>query len=179
MVRAILDGRKTMTRRVVDRDWWGVSERGKIQIECNDSGVLKCPYGQPGDRLWVRETFGEEYDYCLHPEMPSAGCEYFHYGWHYAADCTDEHSYSRAGDDMSGFFSGWKPSIFMPRRASRITLEITAVRVERLHDISESDAKSEGEDREGFKRLWDSENAKRGYCWEVNPWVWVIEFKTV
>jgi hypothetical protein len=111
--------------------------------------------------------------------MPSAGCEYFHYGWHYAADCTDEHSYSRAGDDMSGFFSGWKPSIFMPRRASRITLEITAVRVERLHDISESDAKSEGEDREGFKRLWDSENAKRGYCWEVNPWVWVIEFKTV
>jgi hypothetical protein len=67
----------------------------------------------------------------------------------------------------------------MPRRASRITLEITAVRVERLQDISASDAKSEGEEREGFKRLWDSENAKRGFGWEVNPWVWVIEFKTV
>ena len=172
MVRAILDGRKTMTRRVVDRDWWDVCEKGTGgYIECNDSGILKCKYGQPEDRLWVRETF-----------VPHLCCGMHAEEIHYRAD-----GESCPIDGTT--IKRWKPSIFMPRWASRITLEITSVRVERLKDISEADAEAEGVCPNGnqfypkdqykwaFRDLWDSINSARGYGWDVNPWVWVIEFR--
>ena len=130
-----------------------------------------CPYGVPGDRLWVRETF-----YSNGMCKNTMSC-------HYRAT-------------YNGLFTPdtvpwkWTPSIFMPRWASRITLEITGVRVERVQDISEEDARAEGipdEYRAGhriyyrprFKTLWDSINAKRGFGWDSNPWVWVVEFKRV
>ncbi|KKM60010.1 hypothetical protein LCGC14_1546180 [marine sediment metagenome] len=129
----------------------------------------KCPYGQVGDRLWVRETTWRG----------QLGVKPI-----YDADLTDSQR-ADLWDD------GWRkhPSIFLPRRASRITLEITEVRVERVQDISETDCEREGTpmvaprpsgvDRNDFHVLWDSLNAKRGYGWEVNPWVWVISFKVV
>ena len=118
----------------------------------------KYPYGQVGDRLWVRETF-----------------------WAMADGKT---IYYKATVPFPNFPFSWKPSIHMPRWASRITLEITDVRVERLQEISPLDIVAEGYDSFGipsgvfwFKELWDSINAKRGYGWEVNPWVWVISFR--
>ena len=200
MVRAILDDRKTMTRRVINQtpagfrfDGFitdGTKDRGKavfspsenFQYDITGNIKVLCPYGQPGDRLWVRETFcdrnnnGEQ----IKPLYRADGQEYEDGdGWHFEAK--------------------WKPSIFMPRRYSRITLEITNIHVERLQYISEEDAKREGVEsnfdegvvyygplnkghadaRIAFSWLWDSINAKRGYSWESNPWVWVVEFKRV
>lgn len=165
MVRAILRGRKTQTRRVVKRQ----PDRHLFHLECLASGewrdeeisLGKCPYGQPGDRLWVRETFANLGDY----------------GISYRAD-------------SDAFGDTWTPSIFMPRSLSRITLEISAVRVERIDSITDSDAVAEGialrgttrfcgEARIEFKNLWDLINAKRGFGWNANPWVWVIEFRRV
>lgn len=138
-----------------------------------------CPYGKPGDRLWVRETW-----------LPrNNGTRFF-----YRADLDPVEA---AG--ISGMYSdkGWRPSIFMPRWASRITLEIVSVRVERLQDISEEDAKAEGvtggyqgwnipEDRHqwhhphraSYSALWDSINGKK-HPWESNPFCWVIEFRRI
>lgn len=181
MVRAILDGRKTQTRRVVI----GRGEIAVIQQSCgpmvldqyNDvehSGKLvKCPYGEPEDRLWVRETFSPQ------PHL-NAG------------------AYYRATDPLVGV-SKWKPSIFMPRRLSRITLEILSIRAERLQWITEADANAEGIDTsvthpsptgidgfraknyvhasECFADLWRLINGAES--WDLNPWVWVIEFKRV
>jgi hypothetical protein len=129
-----------------------------------------CPYGQPGDRLWVRETFadlidiGGGHNYCA-----------------YKADLKIDSSYED--------HTHWTPSIFMPRWASRITLEITGVRVERVRDITPEDAYQEGmvhnitaseaDCLTPFRELWDSINAKRGYGWDVNPWVWVIGFRRI
>jgi hypothetical protein len=153
MVRTILDGNKTQTRRVV-----------KSKPRHNQE--MACPYGRNGDRLWVRETFGM-LD-CHHGQTV------------YRADGKD-----RFTDIL------WRPSIFMPRWASRITLEITCVRVQPLQDISEFDCIAEGVSpcgHDGFctdqhtcsyKKLWNSINAKRGFAWEKNPWVWVIEFRTI
>lgn len=196
MVREILEGRKTQTRRVIRNvpygdhfgkpliDWplSGIYEEvGKFwletQTDVDDSSrtEIKCPYGQPGDRLWVRETWrqGES----SFGKIP-ANC-------YYRAD-----EYAQDGE-------GWRPSIFMPRWASRIALEITKVRVERVQDIQRTDAIAEGidpwpemkNDGDGqpvqtdsvkeFRRLWDSINAKRGFGWDKNPWVWVVEFKRV
>ena len=141
MVRAILDGRKTMTRRIL------TERHGEY-----------CPYGHPGDFLWVRETF---YNSRMDNSMPT----------HYRADNQDE-----------DFQLIWNPSIFMPRWASRILLEITAVRVERLQKISEDDARAEGVSPETvgpFSELWDSINRKPGRTWADNPFVWVIEFKRI
>ncbi|EML4684956.1 hypothetical protein R0C75_002121, partial [Citrobacter amalonaticus] len=126
-----------------------------------------CPYGDVGDRIWVRETFSPVPDH----EEP-AGCS----ALLYAAD-------------GNGPYGKWVPSIHMPRWASRLTLEITGVRVERLRDLSEDDAKSEGitppscgvlpgwEYRINFRDLWMSIYGADN--WEANPWVWVIEFKVV
>lgn len=210
MVRAILDGRKTMTRRVVKPqplnnrvgmvngayarlpNSWLVN--GSVS-EYHDKGITpprwECPYGQPGDRLWVRETH----------YVQSAGYQ----------DGTGKDIRYRAdmvGDSWDYFrrraFT-WTPSIHMPRWASRITLEVTGVRVERLQDISEEDAIAEGIARDccdegwrnyrakdplyptyglspkaSFNTLWQSLNAKRPGCsWDDNPWVWVVEFQQV
>lgn len=160
MVRAILAGRKTMTRRVVNPQPEDGTDCPYYVGVANDRKARVCPYGSKGTRLWVRETFfnsrGDD-------SMPT----------HYRADENDE-----------DFQLKWKPSIFMPRWASRITLEIESVRIERLHDISEDEAKAEGTEdseigiahRTCFHILWDSINKKRGFGWSENPWVWVIQF---
>ena len=147
MVRAILDGRKTQTRRVMK------SER--------------CPYGVPGDRLWVRETFSTHMritdPYYLPPDYPDEAMG----AWYWADGQPD------CGDWIKP-----KPSIFMPRWASRITLEVVAVRREQLQAISEEDARAEGLiSRQVFREGWDRINAKRGYGWEVNPLVRVVTFR--
>jgi len=176
MVRAICEGRKTMTRRVVQFNkpytwheaWQYVYPHpggGFIFTDaaCPDTVISrmaagregKIPQqGKPGDRLWVRETWAQDLD-----------GEIF-----YAADHLQKPS----------TIDKWRPSIFMPRAVSRIALEINSVRAERLQAISESDAMAEGcptEDYQNFRMLWDSINAKRGYGWSQNPWVWVIQFR--
>ena len=192
MVKAILDGRKTMTRRVI-KGAPGIMLYPQVQdcgvpipelIEAyKNAWLTTCPYGQPGDRLWVREAWAIRDCKPLFAAI-------------FRADCVEDDSSERDGwwidKDRKGeeeFIPGkveWKPSIFMPRWASRITLEITAVRVERVQDIGDEDAEAEGlswcnaaSPRDKFQCLWNSLNAKRGYGWEANPWVWVIAFKRV
>jgi hypothetical protein len=168
MVKAILDGRKTMTRRVIPNapikllDLPGILP--SLIESYKNAWVKTCPYGQTGDKLWVRETWQHN---------PFGGIVY------------------RAGSGIVNCDGrGWKPSIFMPRWASRITLEITAVRVERVQDIDKrdehgqhiiGDAWAEGfrtpNPTAAFVLYWDFLNAKRGYGWDVNPWVWAIMFK--
>ena len=185
MVRAILDGSKTQTRRIMkvqpsseklqlatcidttgnkkhkDKHHW-IQVDG-LNVIHNDDKYFSCPYGYAGDRLWVRETFNN--DWCNKVIYKADGGSAIEAG--YTAE------------------PKWKPSIFMPRWASRITLEITGVRVERLHDISEKDAIAEGtpwndcagNNREGYKLLWESINGAES--WATNPWVWVVEFKVL
>ena len=231
MVKAILDGRKTQTRRVmkpkpeffdkgegINSNWfvewchpktgcligeWGESEAAPAEV------IGCCPYGQPGDRLWVRESFqlakatgsvGDEWvgDELLEWEGPlpktKPGVNTFPAGMGFEWEV-----YYKA-DKEPAPVHWWRPSIFMPRWASRVTLKIVNVRVERLQDISKDDAKAEGvsniwkwdkarnaEHPEHFVRgvlnpyianysvLWDEINGKG--AWVLNPWVWVIEFK--
>lgn len=192
MVRAILDGRKTQTRRVVKPQPNKATENTReIRFELNSDvwhclrfchdhlqphdEIIKCPYGVPGDRLWVRETWATdmELDDCR------AARE----------DAMDSYDglYYRAGE-ISPDTLCWRQPIHMPRWASRITLEVVSVRVERVQDISWEDAQAEGCWRSKnpatvsveppeFCVLWDSINAKRGFSWEMNPWCWVVEFK--
>jgi len=168
MVREILEGRKIQTRRVVSKQVLSEFHPSSMSFE------TWCPYGKPGDRLWVRETWqftGTE----LNVEP----------GYVYRATDPD-------WSEMEGW--KWRPSIFMPRDASRILLEVTGVRVERVQEITEDDARAEGCQGEPeytskggqgwvydfeFQKLWDSINAKRGYSWESNPWVWVVSFRRV
>lgn len=179
MVRALLAGTKTQTRRVFKLprgcSWYealGGEAAGQIQ---DDEGPgwwhveeQRCPYGQPGDRLWVRESFCED---------PLS------FGALYRADGElDEQALNAGGK--------WRPSIHMPRWASRITLEVSGVRVERLQDINEADCIAEGctgghgsipgygynaTPLEHYHWLWNSINGP--VSWEANPWVWVVEFK--
>lgn len=167
MVRAILEERKTQTRRIVkvplnDPNFGcelGASELGGLDLN------LLCPHGAKGDRLWVKETFA--YHLCCGRDTESV---------HYRADgesCPNDGETIRCS-------SRWRPSIFMPRSLSRITLEVAAVRVERLREITEADAIAEGANSAKlFRHLWDSLNAKRGFGWDKNPWVWVLTFKRV
>lgn len=182
MIRAILDGRKTQTRRLVKlpkNHVWGSFFDGQICPENDLSSLgysvdeLRCPYGKPGDRIWVRETHA----------IDGSIVRY------HATDNVNELRRKR-------------PSIHMPRWASRIMLEITGVRVERLRDISYQDAQAEGvqtetadpwfyhisternvydfaadEPQGSFRKLWESINGAGS--WNANPWVWVIEFKRV
>jgi hypothetical protein len=182
MVRAIIDGRKTQTRRAVkpqpDDDYWPVGT--------GPTHARHCPYGQPGDRLWVRETWRahQSFDLAAPNELPKID------GLHYEAD----------GRPRFWDFGRLRSSIHMPRWASRITLEIVSVRVERVQDISEEDARAEGvlrsdwvndetcewpdSEREAFRALWDSINGHIKtptgghfrHSWDANPWVWVVEF---
>lgn len=179
MVRAILEGRKTQTRRVVKpRPDFVTDERWPARFTTQDvdlgrlAEVISCRYGQPGDRLWVRETTKEDV-----PGSVSLAI--------YDAD------YAHVMDESGAHAEWWYskpvcPSIHMPRWASRITLEITDVRAERLQDISEQDAVAEGcrnslhlpcgrFAKENFAHLWWRINGDGS--WEANPWVWVIEFK--
>lgn len=172
MVRAILAGRKTQTRRVIKPQLERMQTSGGVLFGWLDDHWhgFKNPYGWPGNRLWVRETWSE------HPDGDGIIYRASDPGW---------------DDEKTGL--RWHPSIHMPRWASRITLEVTRVWVERIQKISLEDVKAEGigafifakgvlsetppDPRWKFIELWDSINAKRGYGWGINPWVWEIEFK--
>lgn len=177
MVRAILTGRKTQTRRVIKE----VGGRGPLYLPMlKDDGTwsdthclpFRCPYGQSMDRLWVRETWAQV-------GIPE------HLGGHVIYKADESTAIGAYGRQL------WKPSIHMPRKLSRITLEIVGVRVERLQEITEYDAVSEGCKawvKDGaridtairdFAQLWEHINAKRGYSWASNPWVWVIGFRNI
>jgi len=214
MVKAILDGRKTMTRWVINlkgysQQIWGecIPHNGseakllgepylKVphDLVIDNAGTrITCPYGQAGDRLWVREThiFEVNEDYPKDPRGHYDEEADEHLIPHYKADDEDISDWL---DLESGDMGGkWRPSIFMPRWASRLTLEITGVRVERLQEITEEDAQVEGcpkiigdftglevaPARYVFEKLWDSLYARRGYGWGKNPWVWVIRFDNI
>lgn len=209
MVRAIIEGRKTQTRRVVqwrsaraDAVHDGEGE-GNALVELEDGSLwpyycydgneipLRCPYGVVGDRLWVKEKHVLlDRDGWWDQTLPRDAFDPFgrRNGVAYADNEHDPDS-ERCRKDL-GY--RWRPSIHMPRWASRITLEITGVRVERLQEISEADAEAEGIDLQGFRSntfgiagrehrinfstLWDSINAKR-HPWSSNPFVWVLEFR--
>ena len=188
LVRAILDGRKTQTRRIIKPQPVMYEPGQSIHVSDMINDALRCPFGQVGNRIWVREAFqgplvSEELleEYRAYPEKfeNPEYCEY-------AADGGPRPEYCDLDDNLR---HGWRPSIHMPRWASRLTLGITGVRVERLRDLSEDDAKSEGitppsggvlpgwEYRINFRDLWMSIYGADN--WEANPWVWVIEFKVV
>lgn len=177
MVQAILDGRKTQTRRVVKINCEIETDKNdktffKVEDEYGDGHDLMdyCPY-QIGQTLWVRETF------VFNDNPDSKEYNKYEYKVDYeGALCQD--------------LITWKPSIFMPRKAARIFLKVTNIRVERLQDISKEDAKREGcsefkdaigwyDERVAFCELWDSLNKKRGYGWDDNPLVWVIKFERI
>ncbi|HHZ9054681.1 TPA: hypothetical protein ACWMH1_001576 [Pseudomonas aeruginosa] len=181
MVRAILEGRKTVTRRVVSPqpDFLGSMVDPNTPFKTLDAGLharITCPYGEPGDRLWVREAWAADAQVdAIAPSDLSQGEPIW-----YPADL----SVRQTGCSMISK-GRVRPSIHMPRWASRILLEITAVRVERLHDLSDPDVLAEGcshsEMQSGdslvsvLARLWQS----TGGDWAANPWVWVVEFKRV
>ena len=187
MVRAILEGRKTQTRRVakpptkavfLPDDQWkiDVDEPGTAYMD-DEAGRMRitCPFGQPGDRLWVRETWKT----CDGIYVP--GVE-FTDGSRAFPEFDDLHAMPSDHQD----YSRKRSPIYMPRWASRITLEITRVRVERVQDITEADAEAEGvaasanySARDHFGRRWSELNAPRGFGWSVNPWVWVIDFERI
>ena len=214
MVRAILDGRKTKTRRPLKPQpdsvhdgapYWNIGGYRAWEFLKNPPAILrkarvntfKCPFGKVGDRLWVRETF------CLEHQVESdqpppftdgrpirwefAGMESDPEGadmWlqpHYrATDPTPELAYEDTDGEPT---VRWKPSLHMPRWASRITLEITDVRVERVQEIMEEEATAEGVlPRDGmtavywFSEAWDFLHGK-AFPWESNPWVWCVTFR--
>lgn len=209
---AIFEGRKTQTRRTLTERHLHLIDAASSAGECYplDSGVdhensqsyyrEHCQFGQVGDRLWVRETWGvvshdfDENERIIDwvPDRPATAIHEMPFGngfysGHaiYAADG----EFTWGDDDGHGEKSCWKPSIHMPRSACRILLKITSVRVERLNSISEGDAKAEGYPVERevdggaydpwlwFRDLWDGIYPDNSF--KVNPWVWVIEFKRV
>lgn len=208
MVRAVLAGTKTQTRRVVKpgfgQDWLSPATLGRslrarpvildgeqwaqfahplsgqtvdeiLHDEWSPLACIRCPYGQPGDRLWVREAWAKT---TVFPDTMM--------------------TVYREGDNRTDYGGPWKPGIHMFRRDSRLTLEVTGVRVERLQDISEADAQAEGVDYDpgeggtywvpglgcgsdsaagSYRRLWESINGPGS--WDANPWLWAVEFKRV
>lgn len=194
MVRAILAGQKTQTRRAVKGialDWLGKAQFTPEYVASPGNDL--CPFGQPGDRLWVRETWRPE---TIHScAMDTCDCDSV--GVSYAADGEwIPHTWQNPPPDdwymPAAAARGNVPSIHMPRWACRLVLEITAVRVERLQAISEADAIAEGLSQSdtgswlpgpcdhpewAFHQLWAQVYGDP--AWEANPWVWVIEFKRV
>jgi hypothetical protein len=210
MVRAILEGRKSQTRRVAKRIPWigavnpnfsqarAFSNAGEFRIAGSEEMTtgFRCPYGQPGDRLWLRERHAFETKGAC-----ALGGTHYESPWFWA----DADEYGLLGHDGQGPIYTeelrWRPSIHMPRSASRILLEVTDVRVERLQAISEDDAIAEGvpshatavERQESygpmkgpwFERpqagayacLWESINGPGS--WDANPWVWAITFRRI
>jgi hypothetical protein len=197
MVQAIIEGRKTQTRRAVkpqppegahpfhilvsssprDEGKWRFT-KSLDHLSGTVLGPIACPYGVPGDRLWVRET------YC---EFTEDSPDRMGAGFYYRADLANQSDSAAETMRLNGV--KWRPSIFMPRRASRILLEITGVRVERLQDISEDDARAEGVTPDAFemlhdnwggvlyRRLWEQINGAGS--WDANPLVWVVSFRRV
>ncbi len=200
MVRALLDGSKTQTRRLVKPEGAhhlfqfrgttaaaGADEPTGDWAWCGSSHVvnkhIRCPHGKPGDRLWGREAFR----LCAEADaIPPRDTDAAYRVW-YEADAPHQPGAGKL-----------RPSMFMPRWASRITLEVTGVRVERLQDISAADAIAEGisefmggwwckhddapqiagmTPQEGYRHLWERINGPRS--WDANPWVWAIDFKRV
>jgi len=178
MVQAILDGRKTMTRRVIKPQpvrngaFWELGGAGwsgnTVTPVYGHSLYNRIPH-KPGDVLWVRETWYLETHYDAHSYV-------------YRASSPDYPV------DVGVGQHGWRPSIFMPREAARLFLRVKGVRVERLQNISAEDCEAEGHfetapveprPRSWFSEVWDSLNAKRGYGWDSNPWVWVYSFERV
>jgi hypothetical protein len=210
MVRAILAGTKTVTRRIVKPQPDGVDgatwvREGTGHVPCRDElsrGTLDqigptvwCPYGEPGDRLWVRETWSHDA-----PSIDEARARHED-ALGFAGESMPCGPYYRATEEAPDTLR-WIPSIHMPRWASRILLDVVSVRVERLHEITEDDARAEGVERDrhwdeadereadrgngyqpplessvsAFARLWDFINSKRA-PWASNPWVWRVEFR--
>lgn len=231
MVRALLDGSKTQTRRICKNkiysngfhfdgheilchnDYLPPSatlmdvKRGGIQYttSCHEGWEFESPYGQPGDRLWVRETWAIA--------SKATDLVKVYYAASEKQSHTEFHKYFpvELANNMLPTWPKYRPSIHMPRWASRVTLEITGVRVERLQDISRNDAVAEGVDWKtcpthqtmqslnaqlaarkfgmsahyeaeidyiaGYHKLWESINGAGS--WDANPWVWVIEFKVI
>ena len=181
MVRAILDGSKTQTRRVVKaQPHAGVrlSPLCPSGLEDGHGRALTCAYGWPGDGLWVRET------HAIVPRTAYACSD----GVHQVLRPNDDHDAAVFREGWTRSAPGrWRPSIHMPRWASRIDLLIQSVRVERLHEISDVDSIAEGVDRTntsiaGYARqrymtLWEQINGAGS--WEANPWVWVVEFERI
>ena len=193
LVHAILEGKKTQTRRLVamprKRDSFVMLDHGKgfwpYQSDDGESEVCSdgcehrysSPFGMPGDRLYVRETW-QHANFPLGPY--SDGTPVF-----YRADYLDDPHGPDGEKSPEGKYRHWSPAIHMPKAAARIWLEVTGVRVERLQAISEADAKAEGIDAgkyhglhpraysHGFSELWET----TGGDWAANPWVWVIDFK--
>jgi hypothetical protein len=206
MIRALLAGRKTQTRRPVKLNVAGRVQRGGRQWHVEDgSAVIACPYGKAGDLLWVKETYalmsvdGRRVSVARAERMPpgktlaqtDGGLELIEVDAETAEWCRTRIDCER-----------WKPSIFMPRWASRITLRITEVRCERLQNISEEDAIAEGVEKisttecgndvwkaydqpdcgkgylaagYSYKTLWESINGAGS--WDANPWVWAVSFE--
>jgi hypothetical protein len=212
MVRAILDGRKHMTRRVIKPQFsktWGQGVRNQdpdyfsVHVDIREPNGewrwLRCPYGKKGDRLWVKETWA-----AIWPDLdpvPLRECNI-----EYRADSNAPYPGEWPADEARANPDApkWRPSIYMPRWASRLTLEVTGVKVERVQDISDEDAMAEGVyewykqmqlPHEGwsywspvhgsgaankFRQLWDSINGSRPGCaWQDNPFVWCVSFRRV
>lgn len=177
MVRAILDGRKTQTRRIVKLPHGAdvIVQNGKVwkPARVDYEGYVDCPFGQPGDRLWVRESWA------WYPLDHDPTCVIYRADYPHGTPCPPE-------------YERWRPCIHMPRWASRILLEVTAVRVERLQDISEADAQAEGATGQcpvgnlrvynkaplayHFAQIWEQAHPN---TWDQNPWVWAIDFRSV
>ena len=188
MVKAILAGRKTQTRRVIkpqpltfNDTGWPLERKAHFLYWSEGTTIfhnpLQCPYGVPGNHLWVRETWAQLNRADETGEIDIA---------HRADDWPDD----EPSPDYK--LERWRSPIYMPRWASRLTLEVVKVNVQRLQDISEEDAIKEGapikppigmgilalkSSIDGFSRLWNSINAKRGFGWHMNPYVWMIDFK--
>lgn len=218
MVQAILKGTKTKTRRICKDLIGATGVKGvyhrpdglfigthlKVGDGCGVTEPFRCPYGQPGDLLWVRETFAHGYNNMLDPNIGKPESEWTLRYWTFK-DGGQKFSDGRYHPPQLKYNEGafdhikWKPSIHMPKAAARIWLEVVSVKVERLQDISQEDAKAEGvvpcphrPASEGctphtdsslhrdcfkcaFKVLWNRINQN----WNANPWVWVVEFKKV
>lgn len=215
MVKAILEGRKTQTRRIIKpqppRSLYNNKGSGywiTVEIDGHSHGPWQCPYGSKGDLLWVKETYAIESNWLIESNekypppfndgrpinwLEEEGVKFWEQCHYRATDPTPELCYHNDVDNEPTV--KWRPSIFMFKWACRLWIEILDVRVERLQDISEEDAKAEGSqipcaelpkscqqatltERTQFSRIWDSINGKK-HPWENNPWVWVIEFKKV
>lgn len=205
MVRAILDGRKSVTRRVIkpqpfgptkyhtgiskffdkgEGRWWGVTaDIHRFDPSPATLFDIRCPYGAAGDLLWCRETWADLRGMGFDTDVA------------YRAQYLNRHGAEDADSQQRREEYGvpWKPSIHMPKRYARLWLRVTDIRVERLQDISEDDAIAEGSqvpldeihprpqaalsERHAFANLWDTLNAGRGFGWETNPYVWCISFE--